>query len=204
MTSFMDARSDHRPSAQTVRDDLRLRGLMVAAQDGDRTAYETLLKACLPRIRTVALRQGAEVDLLDDIAQDVLITIHRARQTYDPARPFVVWLTMIVRRRTIDAMRRRWRHTAHEVHAPELYDGQADEHDDTGQIEASDTFDRVKDALRQLPLAQREAVERLSLKQETLEEASKATGRGLGALKVNLHRGLKALRAFLVDGRGKS
>lgn len=203
MTSVMDARSDQRPSAQTLRDDQRLRGLMVAAQDGDRTAYETLLRACLPRIRAVALRQGADGDLLDDIAQDVLITIHRARQTYDPARPFVVWLTMIVRRRTIDAMRRRWRHTAHEVHSPERYEEQADEHDDAGHIEVRDTFDRVRDALSQLPQAQREAVERLSLKQETLEEASLATGRSLGALKVNLHRGLKALRTFLVDGRGK-
>jgi RNA polymerase sigma-70 factor (ECF subfamily) len=45
-----------------------------------------------------------------------------------------------------------------------------------------------------LPPGQREAVEQMGLQQRSLREAAARTGRSTGALKVNLHRALKALR----------
>ena len=46
-----------------------------------------------------------------------------------------------------------------------------------------------------LPDGQREAIEALALRQLSLDEASLLTGKSKGALKVNMHRALKTLRA---------
>ena len=53
---------------------------------------------------------------------------------------------------------------------------------------------RVNEALASLPERQREAVQVLVLEEQSLSEAAIATRRSKGALKVNLHRALKALR----------
>lgn len=86
--------------------------LMVAAQAGDRSAYEALLRGCVPMIKSVAYRQGVPRDGIDDVVQETLLTVHRARQTYDPNRPFSAWLTTIAHRR-------------HRCHAPPRLQGSA-------------------------------------------------------------------------------
>ncbi|MBL8587948.1 MAG: RNA polymerase sigma factor, partial [Methylobacteriaceae bacterium] len=101
---------------------MRLRHLMSDAQRGDKAAYAALLKDCPHIIRAVARRHGASVEMLDDVVQDVLLTIHRARHTYDPERPFLVWLSMITHRRVIDTVRRIGRQGAHEVREPAAYE----------------------------------------------------------------------------------
>lgn len=199
----MDAVTNIGISRDTEADDLRLRALMRSAQEGDRAAYDSLLRACLPKIRRRLHRRGVEPGLIDDVIQDVLLTIHRARQTYDPSRPFTVWLAMITDRRAIDAARRHRRHTMHEVSSPEAYDTQADERTEPQPFVTTYAIDRIHSGIAELPAAQREAVERLSLRQQSLLEAARETGRSVGSLKVSFHRGLKALRA-LVNPEGRS
>jgi RNA polymerase sigma-70 factor (ECF subfamily) len=58
---------------------------MAAAQAGDSAAYQTLLRDCIPVIKSVARRRRVDADRIDDAVQDVLLTIHRARHTYDPS-----------------------------------------------------------------------------------------------------------------------
>jgi RNA polymerase sigma-70 factor (ECF subfamily) len=68
---------------------------MAAAQAGDRVAYETLLRECVSFIAGVARRQGVRRDGIDDVVQEVLLTVDRARATYDPRRSFDAWLRVI-------------------------------------------------------------------------------------------------------------
>lgn len=89
--------------------DLRLSTLMRAAQANQREAYAELLEACLPLITNVGQRAGATGDKIDDIVRETLVVVHRARQTYDPSRSFVAWLTAIARHLSIDTMRRERR-----------------------------------------------------------------------------------------------
>src|SRR6201987_3862320 len=86
--------------------DCRRAAWMVAAQAGDRAAYETLLRDCIPFIKQVARGLGIRPDLIDEAVQETLLTVHRARQTYDPNRSFTAWLRTIARRRAIDVLRR--------------------------------------------------------------------------------------------------
>jgi RNA polymerase sigma-70 factor (ECF subfamily) len=179
-------------------DDVRRSAQMAAAQSGDRAAYEALLRDCVPLIRTIAGRRGVPPDRRDDVVQDVLLTIHRARQTYDPARSFNAWLRIIAERRAVDVLRQVRRHGVRELHAPLAFEAYPDHGADPARgVERAQASGRVNRAMSSLPAGQREAVEALVLGEQSLAEAAVTTRRSKGALKVNLHRALKALRGKL-------
>lgn len=174
---------------------------MKAAQDGDQRAYARLLADILPLVRAIVARRHRSFgqsasDRVEDIVQDVLLTLHRVRHTYDPNRPFTPWLAAIAERRSIDALRRRGRGAAHEVWDEQAYETFADPGANRPE-EARDAAEAIRPALAELPAGQREAIELVKLRELSLEEASKASGKSVAALKVNVHRAIKALRARL-------
>jgi len=182
----------------TESEDSALARLMRAAQGGDQAAYQALLRGCVPIAAASIRRQGVAADRVDDVVQDVLLTIHRARASYDPARPFLPWLRAIAARRAIDALRIHGRTNARELADDDAYLGAAS--NDTGADEGlirAEQARRLRVAVDKLPPGQRQAVELLGLADQSLEDAARATGRSKGALKVNLHRALGALRQLL-------
>ena len=183
----MEARRDGR-----VQDRL-WSGWMAAAQDGDHDAYARLLREILPFLRVLARRRCADPDRCEDIVQDVLLTLHRVRHTYQPDRPFTPWLAAICDRRAIDALRRRGRIGAHETHNEQAYETFADPRANK-DLEAGDAVQALAAMIAALPPAQREALELLKVKEMSLLEASAVSGQTVGALKVSVHRAIKALR----------
>ncbi|WP_266157954.1 RNA polymerase sigma factor [Dyella silvatica] len=167
---------------------------MAAAQAGDRRAYERLLADSVALIRSVARRQGVAVDLLDDVVQETLLTVHRVRHTYDPTRSYDAWLAAIASRRAIDALRSHGRRDRREASDSEALESYPDSGDASTETERTQQAKYLREAIAELPPGQREAVEQLGLKEQSLAEAAEHTGRNTGALKVNLHRALKALR----------
>ncbi|MCA1562118.1 MAG: sigma-70 family RNA polymerase sigma factor [Acidobacteria bacterium] len=183
--------------APALSDD-RLQELMRAAQQGDAVAYRELLRSITPRIRRTLLRRRASArpEDIEDLIQDVLLSVHAVRATYDPRRPFMPWLLAITRNRLADAARRYRRTTAHEV----LMEGAdvtfADPKANSGQ-ETSDDLVALADTLRMLPARQRQAFQLLKIEGLSLREASAMTGTTIGALKVATHRAIAALRKAL-------
>lgn len=173
---------------------------MAAAQDGDRTAYQNLLQAVLPLIRTIVSKKIQDPDKAEDILQEVLISVHKNRHTYDPELPIKPWLATIAQRRTIDALRKIYRRGEREAlvdEYPETFMA-----DDTNKSPEDDLVfamgDELKRALDSLPAGQRTAVELLKLHEMSLNEASEASGMSVAALKVAMHRALKSLRTQMV------
>src|SRR5207245_9823481 len=78
--------------------------LMRATQAGDRESYALLLHELIPLLRRAVRRQRALLKPQDaeDLVQDILLSLHEARRSYDPARPFLPWLMAIVRNRLAD------------------------------------------------------------------------------------------------------
>lgn len=181
--------------------DRRWTALMAAAQSGDGAAYQVLLRSCVPVIKAIARRRGVEADRIDDVVQDVLLTIHRARQTFDPARSFTAWLSVIADRRAIDLIRRIRRQGQREVYSPLAFESHADEAaDPSGGIALVDRRSEIELAVEALPGRQREAVQHLLIEERSLADAAVVTRRSKGSLKVNLHRALKTLRGRLERG----
>jgi RNA polymerase sigma-70 factor (ECF subfamily) len=174
----------------------RWRQQMRATQDGDKAAYETLLTDIMPLLRTVVQRTWRNTNDVEDIVQDVLLSLHVVRHTYDPSRPFVPWLLTIARRRIADTARRSLSRSTHETTVevlPETFSGDATKNEQEG----SDDQAAIRTALTGLTGGQREAVELLKVQGLSLNEASAITGKSVAALKINVHRGLKALRRKL-------
>ena len=170
--------------------------LMARAQDGDRQAYRTLLQDLTPYVRSIAARCFKQPSEVEDAVQDVLLTIHSIRHSYDPQRPFIQWLAAIANHRVIDRLRYETRKGAREI---EL----SPEHETFAQAHAN--HDGIAEraligAIDKLPPEQRDAVRMLKLNEMSLKEASKASGRSVGALKVATHRALANLRKLIGGG----
>ena len=178
--------------------DERLRELMRAAQDGDPDAYRALLTAITPRLRRViwTRRSFLESADLEDLVQDVLLSLHAVRHTYDPTRPFFPWLLAIVRNRLVDAARRYARQKGHERAVDDMDVTFADVAANTPDERLGDE-EALMQAIRQLPKGQRQAIELLKLREMSLKEAASQTGSSVTALKVATHRAMASLRRAL-------
>jgi RNA polymerase sigma-70 factor (ECF subfamily) len=169
--------------------------LMARAQGGDRAAYRRLLEEVSPYLRSLAVAAHRDPRDVEDAVQDILLTLHAVRHTYDPARPFGPWLVAIAHRRIVDRLRRQGRTRQHETPLEpehETFAGNA-----ANYVEESSDAAALREAVMQLPAAQREAIRLLKLQELSLREASAASGMTIAALKVATHRGLKALRKLI-------
>jgi RNA polymerase sigma-70 factor (ECF subfamily) len=176
--------------------------LMRAAQAGDGAAYAELLRAITPRIRGLVRRQRgfAGTAEVEDLVQDVLLSVHAVRATYDTSRPFGPWLKAIVRNRLVDGARRHARITRREVVVDDLdVTFSAIETNEQG-VEADDAA-ALHEAVRALPEQQRQAIELTKLKELSLKEAAQVSGTSIGALKVATHRAMATLRLTLSKTR---
>lgn len=167
---------------------------MAAAQRGDGEAYDRLLHSILPRLRSFVAARTRDPGIAEDVVQNVLLKIHKARHTYRQERPFGPWLRAIARNTAIDALRARGVKRKREVPLSEI------ELADTSNPEPglprglSPVLER---ALAELPAGQREALELMHLRQLSSEEAARELGISPVAVRVRAHRAYKALRGKL-------
>ncbi len=168
---------------------------MTAAQGGDAAAYEKLLLELLPYVRRQVARRVAVPAEREDIVQNVLISLHRARHTYRSEHPFAPWLRAVVRNASIDWMRARGRRSRHE------WGGDVEDVAEPAYqapLPGEEALSpELQGALGSLPASQREAVELLHVEGLSVAEAAERVGVSPGALKVRAHRGYRALRALL-------
>lgn len=170
--------------------------LMAHAQDGDRTAYQRLLQEITPYLRSLAARRHRDPGDIEDAVQDVLLTVHSIRRTYDPTRPFGPWLTTIANRRLIDRLRRQGRKRDRET--PLMPEHEAFFEPQARADEMPDR-DELERAIGELPPMQRQAIQLVKLRDMSLKEASTASGMTIASLKVNVHRAVKKLQKVFVD-----
>lgn len=165
--------------------------LMAQAQAGDRLAYTRLLKALVPVIRSQIRKRIADDALVEDVIQDVLLTVHRVRHTYDPTYPFLPWLMAIISARAVDALRRRGRYQQWEIPEETLPEAAT-----LADPQKRDSREELAGYLRQLPSRQRAIVEHVHLREMSLMEAAAHNNLSVAAVKSLLHRALKNLRRF--------
>lgn len=168
---------------------------MIAAQAGDVGAYEKLLLELLPHARRQVARRLRDPAAQEDVVQNVFVSLHRARHTYRPRRPFGPWFHAIVRHAVIDWLRAHARRSRRELSLEA--EGVA-EPSLQPSLPGDDALSpELARALDGLPPPQREAVELIHLEGLSVAEAAVRAGVSRGALKVRAHRGYRALRGLL-------
>ena len=173
---------------------------MVAAQCGDSASYEKLLLELIPYLRGFVRRRLGDNDALEDVVQNVLVSLHRARHTFRGDRPSGPWPPAVARNAVIDQVRARARRRRREVslEADGVPEPVAPEPSRENTVLGPD----LVEALAALPVSQREAVEMIHVQGLSVSEAASLAGVSRAALKVRAHRGYRALRFLLVGRQG--
>jgi RNA polymerase sigma-70 factor, ECF subfamily len=164
--------------------------LMRASLAGDQSAYRALLTSITPYVRLVikrSLRHGggnSGVDV-EDIVQDVLLTVHLKRHTWDTALPLSPWLGAVTRHKTIDAFRRLGRRVM--VPIEDFSDVLAE------PVKAEPELGDASRMLSMLTDRDQRIVRAIKLDERTAAEVGHELGMSEGAVRVALHRALKSL-----------
>jgi len=177
--------------------DLEWSILMARAQDGDSDAYRRLLQEVTPYLRSLAASRHRDPSDAEDAVQDILLTIHAVRRTYDPTRPFRPWLATIANRRLVDRLRRQGRLRSRETALTRDHETFPAHQ---ANLDEEVSYRReLTAAVDTLPPGQRQAIRLLKFQEMSLKEAATATGLSVTALKGATHRALKNLRKMLSD-----
>ena len=169
----------------------QLQALLLAGLDGDARAYRQFLEELTKRLRAFLRRRLFDMqDQVEDIVQETLLAVHNARLTYQRGQPVTAWVYAIARYKLMDFLRARMRHDAlndplEAAHA--MFEESAEQ--------ASDARRDVAALLEALPDRQRLPIEMMKLQGLSVAETASCTGMSESAVKVGVHRGLKALAA---------
>lgn len=164
--------------------------LLKRSFDGDKAAYDEFLTQLGEILRSYIRRQlyrvgRTECDA-DDLVQEALVAIHARWHTYDCAMPVTAWARAIARYKLIDFLRLR-NGADRDLPLNEIEDVFS------GDSEAVDAAISVKKLLSGLPAKMRISIELIRINGLSIKEAASATGMSESAIKINVHRGVKAI-----------
>jgi RNA polymerase sigma-70 factor, ECF subfamily len=179
--------------ATMTANEQRLRQLLLQGLAGEAQAYHAFLKDLGAHVRAFLRRRLASLpDEIEDLVQDTLLAVHNQRHTYRADQPVTAWVHAIARYKLIDLLRSRSVREA--LHDPIDDDMALFAASDT---DAADARRDVAQLLDQLPDNQRLPIVHTKLEGLSVAEAARATGMSESAIKVGVHRGLKALAALM-------
>lgn len=173
----------------------RLKALFVRGLDGDADAYRSFLQALTRHLRAFLRRRIPNYrDDVEDLVQEILLAVHNARHTYRPDEPLTAWLHAIARYKLMDFFRSRARRESLNDPLDDHTDLLADTDDEPSQARHD-----IGKLLEHLPDKQRLPIVHMKLEGLSVTETARITGLSESAVKVGVHRGLKAL-ATLIRG----
>lgn len=166
---------------------------MRLARQGDEEAYRRLLVRVAVWLRVVVRRglvsAGRGPAESEDIVQETLLAMHLKRDIWDASRPVEPWLHAIARHKLADHLRRRGFHDHVDI------DDWSNALEVSVDVEAPAAIDSRR-LLESLPERQRTIVQEISLEGHSAADVAARLGMSEGAVRVALHRALKALAAF--------
>jgi RNA polymerase sigma-70 factor (ECF subfamily) len=167
----------------------RLRSLLVQGLAGQAAAYRSFLAELTAHLRAYLRRRLAGLPHeVEDLVQELLLAVHNKRHTYDPKQPLTAWVQAIARYKLVDLLRRRSR--------TDVLNDPLDEDDQvfaTTTHEAAEARYDVAKLLQGLPDRQRLPIVYVKIEGVSVTDAAIRTGMSESAVKVGIHRGLKAL-----------
>ncbi len=165
-----------------------LRDLIRAGLAGDQAAYAKFLAEIAPLLRLVVAKKITSADV-DDVLQEVLISIHKARHTYDGERPIMPWLMAIARFRITDHLRKHYSQMRHQtVDIEELENILED------VTQAAIDSESIDELLENLDEKHKKILTMMHVEGYTAREVGAKIGMNESAVKVAAHRAVKKIR----------
>jgi len=168
--------------------------LAIQAQAGDKRAYTKLLSDILPFIKGRIVGGLANPDWVDDIAQDVLISVHKSLKSYSPDRPFTPWLMAITSFRKTDFLRKHYKRKQVKESSKENTEIFSD--DVTNSVHAGELKD-IEAAISSFPVKQQKIFTMMKVEGYSAKEVAKEMDMSVSAVKVSAHRTTNKLKEML-------
>jgi RNA polymerase sigma-70 factor (ECF subfamily) len=172
---------------------------------GEDAAFEEIYDGLAPRLQAFLVRYTSDRARAEDVVQQTMLQIHRARGRFIVGSQVVPWAFAIARRLLIDMHRRGSREVLSPTGDDSLtqllaaVDAPADDVAIAKEVAA-----RIVDELGRLPENQRVAFELIKQDGLSVAEAAQVLGTTVPAVKLRAHRAYEALRAVLADLAGGS
>lgn len=170
-----------------------LEALMAAALAGDQKAYAQALRATSQFLRPYLTKRLNQANEVEDVLQEILISIHKSRHSYDGKRPFKPWAYAIAKFRLSDFLRAHYSDTLR--NAAEL-----DTAEHIAQYDVTEngmTYESIKDEIAKLPGKQPKILHLLHHEGHTAKEVAAKMQMTETAVKVAAHRAYKVLKGRL-------
>ncbi|QAU44091.1 sigma-70 family RNA polymerase sigma factor [Bradyrhizobium guangzhouense] len=168
-----------------------LKALMLAGLNGDASSHRALLDRLSGLLRGYykprLARIGKGPTEAEDLVQEAVLAIHLKRHTYDPGEPLTPWVHAIARYKLVDYLRRT-RASLADVPLEEADEVMAQD----DNLSAESTFDLAR-LMQLLPEKMRNSIQAVKLDGQSVAEAATRSGISESGVKMNIHRGLKAL-----------
>lgn len=170
-----------------------LEALMRRSLGGDQRAYASLLKETSRFLRPFLAKRLSFTNEVDDLLQETLISIHKARHTYNDNRPYKPWAFAIAKFRLQDYLRAHYSdRLGHTVD----YDG-LEESLPEHVTETVFSYESISGEVQKLPEKQATILRLLHQDGYTAKEVGGKMGMSESAVKVAAHRAYKILREKL-------
>lgn len=169
---------------------------MKLAQQGNSLVYHDLLSDVTSLLRGYVSNRILGQDDVEDVVQEILISLHRARHTYHASRPFKPWLFAIARYRLNDYLRGVYASREKEKMAQEYAIIQQNSYE-TDVTESYENYELLKKVIEDLPQRQQKIITLMKLEGWTAVEVASELGMSESAVKVAAHRAYKAIRRKL-------
>jgi RNA polymerase sigma-70 factor, ECF subfamily len=164
---------------------------------GDDAAFASVYDALAPRLYGYLLRQTRERARAEDLLQQTMLHIHRARIRFIPGAEVTPWAFAIARRLLLDGLRRGKREMRADDVDPDA--GPSDAPAADAVVHAHELAIRIDQVLAGLPESQRAAFRLIKQEGLSVAEAAQVLGTTVAAVKLRAHRAYEALRAALGD-----
>jgi RNA polymerase sigma factor (sigma-70 family) len=185
-----------RGDLKTAADAERVAALMKAvAEQRDRAAFRTIFAGYAPRLKAFLGRGGLDDATAEELVQEVMLTVWRRAQTFDPGQgSFAAWLFTIARNRRIDYFRRAPKPLGDEPDPMLLPEPQESAE---GLVEASQNHRSVRAAMEELPPEQVQVLRMAFFEQKSHSEIAAEQGLPLGTVKSRIRLAMRQMRRTL-------
>lgn len=163
---------------------------MKASLSGDKNSYKDLLLQLTKLAKNFARKKISSEAAIDDIAQEILISVHKSKHTYNPEKPFLPWFYAIANYRLYDHLRGVYNNQETNIFE-EWLDHKIDQKDETLEIEKKQSIEK---SLKILPEKQRQIVELVYVEGYSIKETAEQMNISVSDVKTSAHRALKSIK----------
>ena len=167
--------------------------LMDAYVQGDQDAFRTLFNRYAPKLLRGARRRGLSQADAYDAVQQTFVHVHQSLSDFRPGAQVRPWIYTIA----FNVMRDMGRRLTRQRKLREKVVSAGEGAKSTESTRVSDETAKARDALTQLPEAQREVIWLHYYQEMSFTEIAKVLGAREGAIRGRAHRGYEKLRSLL-------